>query len=198
MLQLYCTRDQVEATNIARMAELPDKPHVFTGKATGPEALLSSFLKNVPAPPTISLKTGAKVLLVTNLDVAHGMVNGSRGTIVSWSEGLPLVEFPMDDGKVMRQLIGRARWALEERGVELASYVQMPLIPAYALTIHKVQGMTINEGRVQISKAFAPGQLYVAISRFRNLEGLYLESPVISRYIFTDKRASDYYKNNIK
>ncbi|VDO85095.1 unnamed protein product, partial [Schistosoma curassoni] len=118
-----------------------------------------------PAPSVLNLKVGAQVMLLRNLDTGRGLVNGARGVIekINNDNGLPEVRFYS------------AKWTI--RGVdaeEIASRRQLPLTLAWAISIHKSQGITLEYAELALSKVFECGQAYVALSRCRNLNGLYL------------------------
>jgi len=121
--------------------------------------------------PTLELCVGAQVMLLTNLDQERGLVNGSRGVVTGYSPGgLPKVRFlATSAGSIV---IDRANWWLEDSNVGRS---QIPLKVAYAISIHKGQGATLDSALIDIgSNTFTYGQAYVALSRCRSLEGLYI------------------------
>ena len=140
--------------------------------------------------PMLSMKEGAQVMLITNLDVEAGLVNGSRGVIKRFTETqLPIVEFR--NGIVMT--IDLATWMTEE--FPFVGMTQIPLRIAYAITIHKSQGATLDCALVDIGKdTFEYGQAYVALSRVKSLEGLYIWGLDTSR-IRAHPRVVDFYKS---
>ena len=120
--------------------------------------------------PTLELCEGAQVMLLVNLDVAKGLVNGSRGVLVDFtSDGTPIVQFLRGDPVP----IGAHTWSSPDHaGV---TRKQIPLRVAYAITIHKSQGATLDCALVDIgSSTFECGQAYVALSRVKDLESLYV------------------------
>lgn len=138
-----------------------------------------------PAPMQISLKKGARVMAVKN-DPLKRWVNGSLGTIVELNHKEVYVRF---DGDQSSRKIEPATWEsinykwneIEQKMEEeaTATFSQMPLILAWAVTIHKAQGLTLDDVRIDLGRgAFAPGQAYVALSRARTLEGLSLTTPL--------------------
>jgi len=138
-----------------------------------------------PAPMQISLKKGARVMAVKN-DPMKRWVNGSLGTITELSPKEVYVKF--DSGGASRK-IEPATWEsisykwneIEQKMEEdtTATFSQMPLILAWAVTIHKAQGLTLEDVRIDLGRgAFASGQAYVALSRARSLEGLSLTAPL--------------------
>jgi ATP-dependent DNA helicase PIF1 len=119
----------------------------------------------------LELRVGAQVMLLTNMDHERGLVNGSRGIITGYSAGgLPIVRFLSVPEPVV---IDRANWWLSE--YEHIGRSQIPLRIAYAMTIHRSQGATLDSALIDIgSNTFEWGQAYVALSRVRSMEGLYI------------------------
>lgn len=154
----------------------------FFGKA-GPAATLdpeelakrvARLDKDAPYEAELTLKVGAQVMLLTNRNPEEGLVNGSRGVIVSFGEDdTPIVKFLSMKEPVP---VPRHEWEDEaEAGTAKVIRSQIPLRLAYALTIHKAQGASLDCALVDIGRStFEYGQAYVALSRVRNLEGLYV------------------------
>lgn len=139
--------------------------------------LQSNLKKNCPVDEKVQLKVGAKVLLVVNINIARGLVNGSRGTIVRFESILdtkiPIVEF--ENGITTE--IGFHEWMNEDKSSHgYVTYAQIPLKLAYAITIHKSQSMSISNVHISLSGIFENGQAYVALSRATCLEGLHLDT----------------------
>jgi ATP-dependent DNA helicase PIF1 len=128
------------------------------------------------------LKVGARVMLIKNLVVESGLVNGSTGTIASFDNGFPTVQF--DNG--IKQLIGLAEWKLEF-GNSHVIVRQVPLMLAWASTIHKAQGITLEKATIDLCDAFCDGHVYVALSRVKSINGLYLKSFDPTRIIVSEK-----------
>ena len=126
----------------------------------------------------LHLKVGAQVMLTVNLDVDAGLVNGSRGVLVRYEPGVLYVRFR--DGATIP--IGRHEFVVEEDGKVQYKIVQFPLILAYALSIHKVQGSTLDYAVINLGHSvFEQSMSYVALSRVRSLDGLFLEAYQPSR-----------------
>ena len=122
----------------------------------------------------IKLKVGAQVMLVANLDVATGLVNGSRGIIMKITDEGAIVKFKGKEYE-FEYPVGPYSFKIEHGGEYYVRKI-LPLIPAYASTVHKMQGLTIDCGIINCgSSIFSPGQAYVALSRVRSLDGLFLE-----------------------
>ena len=142
---------------------------------------------NYPVEEVIELKVGASVLLCYNLDTEAGLYNGAKGVITEFHQiipkGTPLEKIgePNKNFKfpVVRFYNGDERpvlpytWQQKENKLLVSSFTQLPLILAYACTIHRSQGLTLTNGLVN-AKCFETGQFYVACSRFRELKGLHL------------------------
>jgi len=127
--------------------------------------------KDAPYEQNLELCVGAQVMLIANLDQENGLVNGSRGVITGYSPGgLPLVRFI---GRTISEPIDRHNWWLSEP--DDIGRAQIPLRIAYAITIHKSQGATLDSALIDIgASTFEYGQAYVALSRCRSLESLYI------------------------
>lgn len=147
-----------------------DRLFTTSGKIN-PESKYQSVLdQNIPS--KISLKVGAQVMLKFNLDVIRGFVNGSRGVVTGF-EGTDGAYVKFLNGVTL--LIRRHLWDIKINQKTKAHRTQIPLILAWALTIHKSQGSTLDSVICDLgSSIFAEGQSYVALSRVRGLKGLYL------------------------
>jgi ATP-dependent DNA helicase PIF1 len=138
-----------------------------------------------PLEPTLKFKIGAEVMLLVNLDVAGGLVNGTRGIIQAINA--ETIKMKTDDGQIVE--VARANFDIEDGDREF-NFQQFPLTLAWAVTIHKVQGCTLDSACVDIGmKIFTAGQAYVALSRCRTLEGLYLTERVYKHRVFAEKIA---------
>lgn len=134
------------------------------------ENLINKIHKSCPAVNDLELVIDAQVMLIHNLDIAAGYVNGSRGVVVGFTDVHPIVRF-LNGTEVV---ITPATWELKESEILSVQKTQIPLIIAYALTIHKAQGSTLDYVMTKLSGIFQYGQAYVALSRVRNLNGLIL------------------------
>nr|CAQ52798.1 pif1 protein [Dicentrarchus labrax] len=166
-----CThKDDVELTNENKLLQLPGSVRVFEALDSDP-ALVKTIDAHSPVSRLIQLKVGAQVMLTKNLDVARGLVNGARGVVVAFESGkhgLPHVHFLCGVTEVLKP----ERWVFKSgSGIHL-SRQQLPLKLAWAISIHKSQGMTLDCVEISLARVFESGQAYVALSRARSLEGL--------------------------
>jgi ATP-dependent exoDNAse (exonuclease V) alpha subunit len=170
--KLYTHNADVESINAAEMAKLKSSPRFFMADKKGNPKLLEMLMSNVRTDEKLELKLGAKVMFIKN-NFEKGYINGSIGSVVDFTgEAKPVVE--LKEGK--RIICEKEKWAIEdEKGASLASFEQFPLRAAWAITIHKSQGMTLDAAEIDLNSTFERGQGYVALSRVRSLEGLYLK-----------------------
>lgn len=169
--KLYSHNQDVEHINESHLKALADQSHAFVMETTGVQAKVEQLMKSVLAPEVLELKVGAEVMFVAN-NFAEGFANGSRGRVVDFKEGKPLVELQRNHRIIV---VESHSWALEEDGRERARVTQLPLRLAWAITIHKSQGMSLDSAEMDLSRAFTPGMGYVALSRVRSLDGVYLK-----------------------
>ena len=118
----------------------------------------------------LALKVASEIMFIVN-NPKSGYVNGSRGQVVEFKHGLPVVR--LMNGKYVE--VKSHDWLVEINGKTLATASQLPLRLAWAITIHKSQGMSLDAAEIDLSHAFTPGMGYVALSRLRSLDGLYLK-----------------------
>jgi len=130
------------------------------------------FDKCCKAPQALELKQGCKVMLLKNLDFKKGLINGSCGTVLEMEEDSILVKF--ENG--LEEVIPKHTFEAYRDGELIVSREQYPLRLAYGITIHKSQGMTLEKLVVDCNRIFECGQAYVALSRIKTIEGLYLKS----------------------
>ncbi|XP_071420701.1 ATP-dependent DNA helicase PIF1 [Pithys albifrons albifrons] len=166
-----CThKDDVEITNERCLQQLSGQVHTFEALDSDP-MLVKLIDAQCPVGGRVDLKLGAQVMLAKNLDVSQGLVNGARGVVVGFEseqKGLPKVRFLCG----VTQVIKMEKWVFKgPSGVHL-SRQQLPLKLAWAISIHKSQGMSLDCVEISLSRVFESGQAYVALSRARSLAGL--------------------------
>ncbi|XP_036409775.1 ATP-dependent DNA helicase PIF1 [Megalops cyprinoides] len=166
-----CThKDDVELTNENKLQQLPGAVRVFEAVDSDPQ-LVKTIDAQSPVGRLLQLKVGAQVMLTKNLNVERGLVNGARGVVVSFqpgNKGLPCVRFLCGVTEVMKP----ERWMSKANGGLYLTRQQLPLKLAWAISIHKSQGMTLDCVEISLARVFESGQAYVALSRARSLQGL--------------------------
>jgi ATP-dependent DNA helicase PIF1 len=169
--QLHTTNVDVDKMNQAKLDELPGDEYTYTQSKTGGINYVESLQRSVLAPAELKLKEGAFVMAVKNA-ADKKYVNGSLGIVIDF-DGLtnfPIVKF--HNGKTMTMMPDT--WELRDGDKKRASITQIPLRLAWAITVHKSQGMTLDAACIDLSRAFVEGMGYVALSRVKNLNNLYL------------------------
>lgn len=170
--ELHTVNVDVDTQNLAKLEELDGDEMVYSQTSTGPDGYVESLQRSVLAPAELRLKRGALVMAVKN-SLEKRYVNGSLGTVVDFDPATeyPIVEF-LNGKEVTMQ---PDTWELRDGDKKRASITQIPLRLAWAITIHKSQGMTLDAALIDLRKAFVAGMGYVALSRVRSLEKLYLK-----------------------
>ena len=175
LLELYCHNADIDRINNERLERLPGQARTFWGKRqdlSKNKSLVEQLVKNCLAPEELRLKKDAPVMFVKN-DSKRLFINGTIGRIAGWrtANGHPVVKTRA--GIAVKTEL--ATWQVEQGGQELAAFHQLPLKLAWAITVHKSQGMTLEGAFIDLSKTFEPGMGYVALSRLKDLENLYLK-----------------------
>jgi hypothetical protein len=169
--KLYSHNADVDRVNDNILAKLSGDPQVFAMSSQGPGPLVAALKKGCLSPETLCLKVGAAVMFTKN-NPQEGFVNGTLGTVEGFDkhDGQPVIK--TRSGR--RIEVEPMDWAMEENGAIRARITQLPLRLAWAITVHKSQGMSLDEAVVDLSAVFEFGQGYVALSRVRRLSGLHL------------------------
>ena len=188
-ITLSTRRDTVDYINQQKLEELPDETVMFEGVVTG------EFPENsLPTPKELELKCGAQILFIRN-DKEHRWVNGTLGIIIGFdiNEGRETIYVHTDDEEdviVEREVWSNVKYSFNEQEKkieehEIGTYTQFPLRLAWAITVHKSQGLTFKHVKIDFTGgAFAGGQTYVALSRCTSLEGISLKEPLRRSDIF--------------
>ena len=168
--KLYSHNADVDGENARELTKLPGKAATFLMTSYGRESLVEGLKRGCLSPEALELKVGAAVMFTKNSPQGR-YVNGTLGRVASWSreDGFPIVKTKR--GAVVAEPV---EWQVVEDGKVRASVTQVPLRLAYAMTVHKSQGMSMDAAVIDLSRAFEYGQGYVALSRVRSLAGLYL------------------------
>lgn len=160
----------VDRLNILELEKIPGPEFSFSAVDTGGRDEIDRLNRDCLAPQTLRLKKDAQVMLLTNLDVADGLVNGSLGIVV----GLEADEISVRFGTDTVVSMARHSWKIKNNQQVIAERSQYPLRLAYALSCHKTQGMTLDRIECHLEKVFEYGQAYVAVSRVKTIDGLFL------------------------
>jgi ATP-dependent DNA helicase PIF1 len=168
--RLYSHNIDVESINQKHLNAIEDQEYGYEMTTKGAAPKIEQLAKGLLAPPKLLLKVGAEVMFVAN-NFGEGFVNGSRGMVVAFENKTPQVR--LTNGRVID--VAPHTWSLTEDGRVRAEISQLPLRLAWAITIHKSQGMSLDAAEIDLSRAFTPGMGYVALSRVRSLDGLYLQ-----------------------
>lgn len=171
LTELHTVNIDVDKLNEARLNELDGDELFYTQATTGAANYVENLQRSVLAPKVLRLKKGALVMAVKNA-ADRKYANGSIGTVVDFE---PATEYPVVEfrsGKMVTMM--PETWELRDGDKKRASIAQIPLRLAWAITVHKSQGMTLDAARIDLRKAFVEGMGYVALSRVKNLKNLYL------------------------
>lgn len=198
VLSLFPTKQAAEEKNKLELGKIDEPEFCYTARIVdeGPNTFPAKVDGLFPITYNLCLKVGAAIMMVTNDPDKH-WVNGTLGIVKSLSEDRIIVTI---DG--IQYEVYKSKFTLQEATlvngkiiyVDTLSVIQYPLVLAYAITIHKSQGMTYESIACDINNCFAPGQAYVALSRCSSMDGLYLTSPVHPHSIQVDKSVVDFYR----
>lgn len=196
-IRLMTHNRQVDYVNETEMEKLDSKPYTFVAAVTGtfPE-------ESYPTADSLTLKKGAQVMFIKN-DPERRFINGTLGEVKSIDKNSIAVRLT-ESGTIIDvepMEWQNIRYQFDEESKEISSkqigrFKQYPLKAAWAITVHKSQGLTFDKAIIDVHAAFSPGQAYVALSRCRTLDGLVLSSPV-SASVFMRDNAVDAYMNYI-
>lgn len=201
-ITLATTNDIAAAVNARRLARLTTPLYTYVGRLEG-----KFPKKSLPTDMELRLRSGAQVMFVKN-DMAHRWVNGTIGKVVELDQDHTSVEVE-EGGGTLTYDVPPATWEVRKHTLDYAShsirtdvvgsFTQYPLKLAWAVTIHKSQGLTFDDVVVDLGGgAFAHGQTYVALSRCTSFEGLILKTKVRRKDIIVDYAVSEFYRSRIR
>jgi hypothetical protein len=191
--RLFPHRATVEKFNLEKLNELTHPAHAFETEYFGEQKYIDDLKRNAPVPEQLSLKEGALIMMRQN-DPLGRWVNGSLGEIEHIDAAKKRIRIVLADGRRLIEIEPVNFSILNAEGVEVASARNFPLNLAYATTIHKAQGMTLDRVLVDLKNLWEPGQAYVAVSRVKTSAGLHLLgwTPASIR---TDSRVAAFYRS---
>ena len=207
--RLYVLNQDVDSENSMRLEELEGKEVVCAAKDIWrqkmplgtPASVKKKMIEgmSMQMPDEVRLKVGAQVMLTRNKDLERNLVNGSRGVVERFETNkvgnpVPVVRF--DTGMILRVDPVEFTRQNSDGGEGCLVRMQVPLKLAWAVTIHKSQGSTLTRASLDITSAFEYGQCYVALSRVRSLEGLWLERPAELRNIMVSPQVMEFFSKN--
>jgi ATP-dependent DNA helicase PIF1 len=167
--KLYSHNSHVDTVNERELYKISETVKIFEMRTVGKENLIATLIKGCLSPQKLELKIGAKVMFTKN-NPDKGFVNGTLGIVTGYKNNVPVVKI----GSHMMVEVEPMEWSVMDNGKILATITQIPLRLAWAMTIHKSQGMSLDSALMDLSQVFEYGQGYVALSRVRTLEGLHM------------------------
>ncbi|HRH26328.1 MAG TPA: helix-turn-helix domain-containing protein [Candidatus Paceibacterota bacterium] len=169
--KLFSKNFDVDTVNSKTLSHITEEERTYTMSHTGREALVIALKKGCLSPEVLKLKKGAAVMFTKN-SPKEGFVNGTLGEVEGFrpTDGMPIVK--VRNGQLIT--VTPMEWSMEENGKVKAQISQLPLRLAWAMTVHKSQGMSLDEAIMDLGDVFEYGQGYVALSRVRRLSGLHI------------------------
>lgn len=194
-IHLLTHRNQAHKINQDRLEALPGQSYVYSAQVKDdfPERMY-------PVEENLSLKLGAKVMFLKNDSEEGKYFNGKIAEVIDLEEDAIWVKMEDEERyQVPKFTWKNSRYKLEESKQSLqeellGQFSQYPLRLAWAITIHKSQGLTFDQAVVNLGRAFAPGQAYVALTRLRSMSGLYLSAPLSLNALITDLTAKEFHQ----
>ena len=169
--ELHTVNVDVDAINKQKLAALRTKEHRYTIATHGPDNFVETLKRSCMAAEDLVLKKGALVMFLKN-NAEKRYVNGTLGTVVDFEKVTDYPVVKLMDGREI--VVEPDTWELRDGDVKRASLAQIPLRLAWAITVHKSQGMTLDAAKIDLRRAFVEGMGYVALSRVRGLQTLTL------------------------
>ncbi|XP_062545899.1 ATP-dependent DNA helicase PIF1 [Armigeres subalbatus] len=186
--QLCSHTSDADRINQSKLSNLPGEDKTYI--ATDSDSYMTKQLdQQVQAPGKLILKLGAQVMLLKNLNISEGLVNGARGVVLNFVQGYPLIKF-----KKRELLVKPEKWSIKTAGAVIVTRSQLPLKLAWAFSIHKSQGLTLDCVEMSLSKVFEAGQAYVALSRAQSLDSLRVLS-FDGKEVWANPKVLEYYRD---
>lgn len=194
VVRLDTHNKRVDEINHMKLSRLSTPAKTYTMWSDGMDMFVDSLKKSCLSPETLVLKVGAKVIFTRN-DFEYRFVNGTQGIVTGLEDQHIVVQVNGENINV-----GRATWEhANGYGMNkqvLASISQIPVRLAWAITIHKSQGMTLDRAVIDVSRVFANGQAYVAISRVRSLDGVFFQGKLTSGFLNVSEEVKQFYESH--
>lgn len=170
IIKLYTHNAHVDDINAKELNKLKTESKTYIMTSHGRKSAVESLISKCLAPEQLTLKVGSEVMFVANNPQKH-FVNGTLGRIIKFDdEGMPVIRT-----KNRTITAEEHTWKTEDGGKVIAEITQLPLRLAWAITVHKSQGMSLDAAEIDLSNSFEPGMGYVALSRVRSIDGLFLK-----------------------
>jgi ATP-dependent DNA helicase PIF1 len=196
-IMLYPTNAAVDNTNRKKLAQLPGEARQFQAEMCGDEKACAMLARSCLAEQTLRLKPGAQALMIRNVYEGEStpyFTNGERGTVREIRDDEIVVDLETE-GQERTVTARRETWEWRNADEKvLATLSQFPIKLGWAVTIHKSQGMTLERMKCNVSRCFAPGQAYVALSRAKNAKHLSIEGTFGRNQVFADKTCVEFYQ----
>lgn len=178
-VHVYPTNKEVDRKNLIEFEKINSPQFTYKAKNTGTPNEIQKLEKSCLALNELKLKKDCRVMLIRNLDIQLGLINGALGTVIHLEPEDIRVKW--DNGITTK--VNKHLWAIDDGEKELAVREQYPIKLAYAITIHKSQGMGFDQMYADLFNIFETGQAYVALSRATNLKGLYINDYDYRKFI---------------
>jgi ATP-dependent DNA helicase PIF1 len=170
IIKLYTHNAHVDEVNKTELSKLKTESRTYQMTGNGRQNAVASLTSRCLAPENLVLKLGSEVMFVAN-NPAKQFYNGTLGKVAKFNEsGKPVIKI-----KERFITVDEYTWKTEDGDKTIAEITQLPLRLAWAITIHKSQGMSLDAAEIDLSNSFEPGMGYVALSRVKNIEGLYIK-----------------------
>lgn len=206
-VEIYTINRDVDKINTQKLAALNTESRTYAAFDEGHVDAVGILDKNCPAAKSLTLKKDCQVVLLANLNVEEGFVNGSVGKVIGFLiDGTPIVKFK--NGKTLN--VEKYEWTIEEnkkvdllistqkpiyRKEVIASRKQIPLRVCYAITTHRAQGSTLDCAKINLSNIFEYALAYVALSRVKDIESLFVVGGINWEKVRAHPKAVAFYKN---